>query len=93
MCQDLNCHLSGRVFLTGYKLSLADILLYYGLHRYMVSSVFLICITVEPQGLKCMQEWYLGRQSVPFREVSSIQGFHCIYKVDTDSLVLYIYTL
>ena len=57
MCQDLNCHLSGRVFLTGYKLSLADILLYYGLHRYMVSSV---CI---------------------------------IYKVDTDSLVLYIYTL
>ena len=34
--QDLNCHLSTRIFLTGYKLSLADVLLYYGLHRYMV---------------------------------------------------------
>ena len=30
------------------------------------------------QGLKCMQEWYLGRQKVPFREVSSIQG--CPYR-------------
>ena len=44
-----------------------------------------------------MQEWYLGRQKVSllercpqFRGVL-IEGFHCIYKVDTDSLVLYIY--
>ena len=34
--QDLNSHLPTRIFMTGYKLSLADVLLYYGLHRYMV---------------------------------------------------------
>ncbi|CAI8056699.1 Histone acetyltransferase KAT8 [Geodia barretti] len=38
--QDLNCHLTTQIFLTGYKLSLADILLYYGLHRYMAGITF-----------------------------------------------------
>ena len=36
LSQDLNHHLSGRIFISGYKLCVADILLYYGLHRYMV---------------------------------------------------------
>ena len=37
------------------------------------------------QGLKCMQEWYLGWKNVLFREVSSAQGcphregVHCMY--------------
>ena len=40
LIQDLNCHLTTRIFMTGYKLSLADILLYYGLHRYMVGIMY-----------------------------------------------------
>ena len=34
----LNSHLIMRIFLTGNSLSLADILLYYGLHTYLVSN-------------------------------------------------------
>ena len=46
LIQDLNCHLTTRIFLTGYKLSLADILLYYGLHRYMVSLTYMAKCTM-----------------------------------------------
>jgi hypothetical protein len=38
--EDLNNHLSGRIFISGYKLCVADILLYYGLHRYMSGLTF-----------------------------------------------------
>lgn len=34
--QELDQHLSDKIFMIGYKLCLADILLYYGLHRYLV---------------------------------------------------------
>ena len=52
LIQDLNCHLTTRIFLTGYKLSLADILLYYGLHRYMVGIMYYVDCLVE-----CVVEW------------------------------------
>ena len=35
--QELNQHLANRIFMIGYKLCLADILLYYGLHKYLVT--------------------------------------------------------
>ena len=35
--QELDAHLSDRILLVGSKLSLADLILYYGLHRYMVT--------------------------------------------------------
>lgn len=34
---DLNSYLEDKVYLTGYNFTLADILLYYGLHRFIVS--------------------------------------------------------
>lgn len=37
MFQDLNSYLEDRVYLAGHHLTLADALLYYGLHRFFVS--------------------------------------------------------
>lgn len=38
MLQDLNAYLEDRVYLTGHRLTLADALLYYGLHRFVVGT-------------------------------------------------------
>nr|XP_012609021.1 eukaryotic translation elongation factor 1 epsilon-1 isoform X3 [Microcebus murinus] len=37
LLKDLNAYLEDKVYLTGYNFTLADILLYYGLHRFIVS--------------------------------------------------------
>uniref|UniRef100_A0A8D2CQC7 GST C-terminal domain-containing protein n=1 Tax=Sciurus vulgaris TaxID=55149 RepID=A0A8D2CQC7_SCIVU len=37
LLKDLNLYLEDKVYLTGYNFTLADILLYYGLHRFIVS--------------------------------------------------------
>uniref|UniRef100_G3WFH5 Eukaryotic translation elongation factor 1 epsilon 1 n=1 Tax=Sarcophilus harrisii TaxID=9305 RepID=G3WFH5_SARHA len=37
MLKDLNSYLEDKVYLTGNNFTLADILLYYGLHRFIVS--------------------------------------------------------
>ncbi|XP_072801801.1 eukaryotic translation elongation factor 1 epsilon-1 isoform X2 [Vicugna pacos] len=36
--KDLNSYLEDKVYLTGYNFTLADILLYYGLHRFIVHN-------------------------------------------------------
>uniref|UniRef100_A0A8C6E721 Eukaryotic translation elongation factor 1 epsilon 1 n=1 Tax=Moschus moschiferus TaxID=68415 RepID=A0A8C6E721_MOSMO len=40
--KDLNSYLEDKVYLTGYNFTLADILLYYGLHRFIVSIQIVI---------------------------------------------------
>ncbi|XP_045353407.1 eukaryotic translation elongation factor 1 epsilon-1 isoform X2 [Leopardus geoffroyi] len=38
LLKDLNSYLEDKVYLTGYNFTLADILLYYGLHRFIANS-------------------------------------------------------
>ena len=45
--QELNRHLSSCIYLVGYKLTLADMVLYYGLHKYLVSFVQILCWTID----------------------------------------------
>lgn len=46
--KDLNSYLEDKVYLTGYNFTLADILLYYGLHRFIV----------------CKEDWRKNRLSL-----------------------------
>ncbi|XP_029799263.1 eukaryotic translation elongation factor 1 epsilon-1 isoform X2 [Suricata suricatta] len=39
LLKDLNSYLEDKVYLTGYNFTLADILLYYGLHRFVAEDV------------------------------------------------------
>ncbi|XP_070953770.1 eukaryotic translation elongation factor 1 epsilon-1 isoform X4 [Macaca nemestrina] len=39
LLKDLNSYLEDKVYLTGYNFTLADILLYYGLHRFIFMQV------------------------------------------------------
>ncbi|XP_016057921.1 PREDICTED: eukaryotic translation elongation factor 1 epsilon-1 isoform X2 [Miniopterus natalensis] len=41
LLKDLNSYLEDKVYLTGYNFTLADILLYYGLHRFIRPRLFL----------------------------------------------------
>ncbi|XP_015442772.1 eukaryotic translation elongation factor 1 epsilon-1 isoform X3 [Pteropus alecto] len=41
--QDLNSYLEDKVYLTGYNFTLADILLYYGLHRFIFRAPMEVC--------------------------------------------------
>ncbi|XP_004475821.1 eukaryotic translation elongation factor 1 epsilon-1 isoform X2 [Dasypus novemcinctus] len=41
LLKDLNSYLEDKVYLTGYNFTLADILLYYGLHRFVVAQLVL----------------------------------------------------
>uniref|UniRef100_A0AC11DHL7 Eukaryotic translation elongation factor 1 epsilon 1 n=1 Tax=Ovis aries TaxID=9940 RepID=A0AC11DHL7_SHEEP len=43
--KDLNSYLEDKVYLTGYNFTLADILLYYGLHRF-IRSFLLTCVVL-----------------------------------------------
>uniref|UniRef100_A0A8D2HYD9 Biosis of lysosomal organelles complex 1 subunit 5 n=1 Tax=Urocitellus parryii TaxID=9999 RepID=A0A8D2HYD9_UROPR len=41
LLKDLNLYLEDKVYLTGYNFTLADILLYYGLHRFIILEKFI----------------------------------------------------
>ncbi|XP_039725306.1 eukaryotic translation elongation factor 1 epsilon-1 isoform X1 [Pteropus medius] len=43
LLKDLNSYLEDKVYLTGYNFTLADILLYYGLHRFIFRAPMEVC--------------------------------------------------
>uniref|UniRef100_A0A9W3ED53 Eukaryotic translation elongation factor 1 epsilon-1 n=1 Tax=Camelus bactrianus TaxID=9837 RepID=A0A9W3ED53_CAMBA len=57
---DLNSYLEDKVYLTGYNFTLADILLYYGLHRFIVD------LTVqEKEKYLNVSRWFCHIQHYP----------------------------
>ncbi|XP_049511043.1 eukaryotic translation elongation factor 1 epsilon-1 isoform X2 [Panthera uncia] len=60
LLKDLNSYLEDKVYLTGYNFTLADILLYYGLHRFMVD------LTVqEKEKYLNVSRWFCHIQHYP----------------------------
>ncbi|XP_008951125.3 eukaryotic translation elongation factor 1 epsilon-1 isoform X2 [Pan paniscus] len=71
LLKDLNSYLEDKVYLTGYNFTLADILLYYGLHRFIIRKLKHTEVGNEPniiQGTeikelrfkhKCLAQTYL----------------------------------
>ena len=64
--QELNSHLSTRVFIVGTRLSLADIILYYGLHRYMV------CIGMNTSKTRGVHRTLTPRSQTLFHRLGTI---------------------
>ncbi|XP_053079115.1 eukaryotic translation elongation factor 1 epsilon-1 isoform X3 [Acinonyx jubatus] len=54
LLKDLNSYLEDKVYLTGYNFTLADILLYYGLHRFIQRQKIL---TVDNLSKLSQQRW------------------------------------
>nr|XP_019600981.1 PREDICTED: eukaryotic translation elongation factor 1 epsilon-1 isoform X2 [Rhinolophus sinicus] len=48
LLKDLNSYLEDKVYLTGYNFTLADILLYYGLHRFIILPGATMCSDFPP---------------------------------------------
>uniref|UniRef100_A0A9L0IT46 Biosis of lysosomal organelles complex 1 subunit 5 n=1 Tax=Equus asinus TaxID=9793 RepID=A0A9L0IT46_EQUAS len=60
LLKDLNSYLEDKVYLTGYNFTLADILLYYGLHRFIVD------LTVqEKEKYLNVSRWFCHIQHYP----------------------------
>ncbi|KAF6108431.1 eukaryotic translation elongation factor 1 epsilon 1 [Phyllostomus discolor] len=51
--QDLNSYLEDKVYLTGYNFTLADILLYYGLHRFIFRTLMEISHSFRKKRKSC----------------------------------------
>jgi translation elongation factor 1 epsilon-1 len=49
LLKDLNSYLEDKVYLTGNNFTLADILLYYGLHRFIVSILIVLLFSYNIQ--------------------------------------------
>ncbi|XP_060045182.1 eukaryotic translation elongation factor 1 epsilon-1 [Erinaceus europaeus] len=60
LLKDLNSYLEDKVYLTGYNFTLADVLLYYGLHRFIVD------LTVqEKEKYLNVSRWFCHIQHYP----------------------------
>ncbi|KAI5942093.1 Eukaryotic translation elongation factor 1 epsilon-1 [Manis javanica] len=58
--QDLNSYLEDKVYLTGYNFTLANILLYYGLHCFIVDLTF-----QEKEKYLTVSRWFCHIQHYP----------------------------